>query len=361
MPRNLINKNPMKNHKMDGVRIMEYEVYEKLYPEESIDSLDPLKKVDLPLRQIGKIIGDLLPRPGDTNKAGIENTTREIKKIIREVLDQEVVAGDGDDWHNLSVDLARCGYYDLACDILERGLVDFPKNTDLLGDYLQYGVSCGRIEQCTACYKVLQKIPKIRYTWRGFHFSINWMIYLWEQTDSLKEMERLELEMKKMVAAYREYLPEDEESYRCEAELYKTLKDRHMEERALNAALNTGYPAPKCALRLAHIYFNRGRYEEALETAKLSLKYSNSIQDDINIAFVYYLCGLCRMGIYRGSNGLYSAEHVEEICGDFNLSLEADDRSRFLGQIKEKASLLRHQTIGDIPWHNYTKLMEILR
>lgn len=344
---------------MNGVRMMGYEVREEQFIADTFSNEMQTDKVNLPLRQVGAIISSLLPGPKDSDKGEIEYKTRKITSTIKEMLAQEVISGDGDDWHNLTVDLARRGYFDLACDILERGMKEFPKNTDLLGDYLEYGTSCGRVDQCKIYYKILQKIPKIKYTWRGFHFSVNWLTYLWEQSDSKKELERLEKEIKQLVADYRSCLPDDEESYRCEAEFYKTMKKHSDEITALKAAVDSSIPAPKCALRLAHIYFEKGEYEEALKYAEECLKASNSIQDEVNTAFVFYLHGLCTMGANRTAGGEYPGDKVNEVYRDFNLSLKVDDRSKFVEQIAKKASLLQNQTGNKIPIE-YTKLREVL-
>ena len=44
--------------------------------------------------------------------------------------------GDADDFHNYAVTFSRINDYDAACIILKCGLNRFPRNVDLLADYL---------------------------------------------------------------------------------------------------------------------------------------------------------------------------------------------------------------------------------
>ena len=67
----------------------------------------------------------------------------DLYELIDQFLSQDQQSGDADDFHNFAVELARKDEYILACSVLDCGLKLFPKNVDLLADYLQFGVRGG--------------------------------------------------------------------------------------------------------------------------------------------------------------------------------------------------------------------------
>ena len=99
--------------------------------------------------------------------------------------------------------LARKDEYNLACKVLEIGLNLFPKNVNLLASLLQYGINCGKKDECKKCYKTMMKIPYRRWTWRGFVFLIDYIKYLIEQTDSEKEINAKEEEIRMILAVLK--------------------------------------------------------------------------------------------------------------------------------------------------------------
>ncbi len=152
------------------------------------DEVESSTTVCLPIRTANSIAQSYLPSLSSDDLYESEAAVKNLTDLVQRVVKQEVKSGDADDWHNFAVDIARVDLYDLACDILDCGLEIYPKNIDLLADYLQYGTSCERIEKCKAYYKILSKIPKIRWSWRGYCFSISYLKYLWERSDSEKEL-----------------------------------------------------------------------------------------------------------------------------------------------------------------------------
>ena len=50
------------------------------------------------------------------------------------------MSGTADDFHNASVQLSRMGFYEQAYTLVAVGNKRYPKNTDLLGDLLVYGM-----------------------------------------------------------------------------------------------------------------------------------------------------------------------------------------------------------------------------
>lgn len=315
-------------------------------------------KGNMPLRHAVKIVAEIFDQYTNARE-DLEAQTTELTSFIRNLLAQDVVPGDADDWHNLAVDIARKDYFDLACDILEAGLAEFPSNTDLLGDYLQYGTSCRRIEQCHMYYEKLKTLPRVKYTWRSFHFSANWLTYLWEQCMDEETLESLKQELLELAAQYRRYFPNSEESYLCEANIYRLIKDPKKELKILQQPISRALPMPKCALRLADTYFEAGEYSKALEMVQRSLNDANQVQQAVNESYLYYLSGLARLSLLRKNGQLSSAELVEDIYRDFEFSLRLNVRPSLRGSICTKASLLRHQSDVQIP-SQCSKLYELL-
>ena len=175
--------------------------------EENDAVLENGEVINIPIKTANTIAQTYLENISSDDLYEAEAALKDLNALVQRVIQQTVKAGDADDWHNFAVDIAREDLYDLACDLLECGLSIYPKNIDLLADYLQYGTSCGRVENCKSFYKVLSKIPKIRWGWRGYSFSVSYLTYLWERSDSEKELEKLQEEMLGLAAAFRKNLP----------------------------------------------------------------------------------------------------------------------------------------------------------
>ena len=242
--------------------------------------------------------------------------------LIDQFLAQDQQSGDADDFHNFAVELARKDEYVLACKVVDCGLKLFPKNVDLLADYLQYGVNCNKIEECKKVYKTLIKIPKRRWTWRGFAFLVDYLQFLIDRSDSDKEIDAKEKEMIEVASDFRSRFPYSEESYRVEASVYHIL-DPEKETNILKKALDNVKVAPKCALRYADIMFERGFYEEAAEAIGRGISDATQTQSSVNEGYIYYLSALCKIAVIQKKNKdfIITKEEAEDIYSDFNIAL----------------------------------------
>lgn len=327
---------------------MAYEV-DITIPDEKSLPVDTGKIINMPIKTANQISQNYLDQISTEDYYSAEASLKELYGLVERVLAQEIKPGDADDWHNWAVDIARKDLFDLACDILEAGLKIFPKNIDLLADYLQYGVSCGRTENCKNYYNTLIKIPKIRWSWRGYSFSVNYLQFLWERCDSEKKIEKIQTEMLDVAKQFRKNLGYDEESYRCEADIYKLLHDKVQEEAILRLALEQLKIAPKCALRLSDILFERGDYEEALIYIQRGLKDSMQTQVSINEGYLYYLSGLSKMAMAQRHGNVFSEEVVLDIYSDFDVSLRQEHRAAYVNTMKAKAIMLTGKSGISVP------------
>jgi tetratricopeptide (TPR) repeat protein len=316
--------------------------------------------VCLPIRTAIMIAQNYLPDISSEDLYTAESALKELAALVDRLIHQAEKPGSANEWHNLSVDIARENLYGLACDLLACALTIFPKNVTLLADYLQYGISCGRIENCKAYYKVLAKIPKIRWDWRGYSFSISYLTYLWEQSDSEKELDKLQNEMLSLVEDFRKNLPLNEESYTCEADICGLLHQEKEQEAVLRLALDTLQLAPKCALRLSDILFDRGEYEDALKLIQRGLHDTMQTQRAINEGYLYYLSGLAKMALAQQSETPFSEEIACDIYADFDIALRQGSKNSDTDMIKAKAIILISKSDVLIP-EKYEELNRLVQ
>ena len=317
--------------------------------DEETSPIESNERVSIPIKIANTIAQTYSETLAGDDLYEAEAALNDLSALVRRVIDQDVKVGDADDWHNFAVDIARKDLYDLACDLLECGLVIYPKNIDLLADYLQYGTSCGRADKCRDYYKVLSKIPKIRWGWRGYSFSVNYLTYLWERSDSEKELERLQTEMLNISEAFRKNLPYDEESYRCEADIYKLLHKKKEEENVLREALENIKIAPKCALRLSDLLFDRGDYEEALVQIQRGLRDAMQTQRSVSDGYLYYLMGLTKMALAQQSDSPITEEVACDIYANFDISLHQERRAAYINTMKAKTIVLINKSRVPVP------------
>lgn len=286
-------------------------------PEDSRDST----VVNLPVQKANQLAQTYLEQMSYGGSADIEAALRDLRKLVERVVAQLKHSGDANDWHNFTVDIARHDLYDLACDVLQCGLNVFPKNIDLLADFLQYGASCGRTEECERYYAILSRIPKIRWGWRGYSFGVNWLKYLWERSDTQEELYKLQEEMLDIAKHFLINLPNDEESYRCLADVYKLLHRTEEEEKTIRLALEKLKIAPKCALRLADIMFSRGEYAEALGYIRRGINNAMQTQASVSEHYLFYLSGLSKLAMAQDSGSVIDEATALDIYSDFDVAL----------------------------------------
>lgn len=271
-----------------------------------------------------------------------DDARKDLYDLMEQFFSQKQQSGDADDFHNFAVDLARRDEYALACDVLDCGLNLFPKNVDLLADYLQYGVSCNKLEECKKIYKTLIKIPRRRWTWRGFAFLVDYLQFLVDRSDSEKDIDSKEKEMLSIVEDFRKIKPYSEEAYRTEADVYRRLNMHDKEAETLKTALDTIKVAPKCALRYADLLFERGLYDEASDAIQRAISDATQTQTSVNEGYIYYLSGLCKIAKSQQNNSEFSLDEnsVKGIYSDFNIAL-----TKFQGADNSFVDVIRTKTI----------------
>ncbi len=154
------------------------------------------------------------------------NDYDELNIIAMRVMSSNRVIGSVDEFHNFAVNYAQTDDKQTACEILKLGLNLYPSSVDLLADFIQYGVQCGREEECEKYFQKLQTIPKELWSWRGFDFSIDYLQNKLERMNSKEEYTSIRKDMLNLVASFREYMPFDERSYLAES--YISVSKPHL-------------------------------------------------------------------------------------------------------------------------------------
>lgn len=277
-----------------------------------------------------------------------EGNIDELYELAYTVLNQDEIFGAENDYHNFVMNFFRQDAYDIACDILEKGLEQFPHSVDLLSDYLQSGINCNRLKQCEECFFTLLQIPKTIWTWRGFSFAIDYMLF---KSKSLKERQ-IENEKDKILQLdieYKKLFPTDEDPYLCQADIYRVFNDRNGMKNSLKYAIDNINVCPKCCLRLADLLFDEGSYDEAAKIIEKCKYQSIQTQDSINQAYLYYLSGLCKTVRLLKSGSTFSKDDVLDIYHDFSIAQKAGlQHGSYLRILRRQIDIL--ETISGIEY-----------
>ncbi len=322
----------------------------------------------VPVARANAVAFALLQRLYESFDESAPRERAELETWIARFVRQAQFSGSADHYHNFAVDLARRNEYALACDVLEAGLDrrrgGFARSADLLADYLQYGVNCGRLKRAKRCFLTLLQLPGRRWTWRAFAFSAYFLMHLEEQdeldaqvreairplaaqekSDGYTEAERA---MLALTRACRAQLPGSEESYSLEAQVRLYLRDEAGAEAALRAGLAAVPAAPKCALRLTEQLYARGDYAGAGAAVERALADASALPSE---GYLQYLAGLCRVAQARQAGQRLDAAQAEAVYGRFERALvemEGGRRPEW-ENLRRCARSLRAETGAEIP------------
>ena len=215
------------------------------------------------------------------------------------------IEGTADEIHNFSTELARAGYYGRACFVLEQGIAQYKLNTDLLADFLAYGIRCGQIEKCELFYEQLDKISDRRKTWRAFRFAIDYLIYKIGETDDDNVISELKKTALCLVERFKRTLPEEELAYLCEYDIYEATFDKETGlvklEEFLNDDNRTAKVAPKCHLKYIDKMLEKGEYEKITLYANDGAAEAAQEQESVDTGYFFYALALAKDAIWLKS------------------------------------------------------------
>lgn len=274
-----------------------------------------------------------------------------LDKIMKSLLEtNKTIEGLVDDFHNFSVSILRqYNNYRVALKIVELGLNIYEQNTDLLADAIRYGSNCGEMKKCEEWISTLKGIDKAKWTWRAFSFSIEFLLsqYLSHSGISIETIVNLAKE-------YQKYFPNDEDGWRREQEIYSKTNQYEKSILILEDAINRFKFCPRCWLRYADLMMDEGEYEKAAPIIK-KLRRNPLSMDSVNISYVYYLDGLCKMTELKHSsdfeNNIFNEDVILEIYRLFyNAISQSDIRSSIRKKIKDLSKALEIETAIYCPY-----------
>ena len=118
--------------------------------------------------------------------------------------------------------------------------------------------------------------------------------------------------------------PDEEDAWFCEYEVYDAMNQIDKSIEALKKAIDKFRFCPKCCLRYAEIMMDRGDYEVAEPIIK-KLRRNPKTGESINLSFMFYLDGMCKMSKLMDSDeyeeGNVDVNDVMKIYKAFQLAL----------------------------------------
>lgn len=314
--------------------------------------------LDMPVARANAVAFILLQRIYSTDDEALQDDRGNLIEFIKAFVHQNTFSGSADDFHNFAVELARRDEYALASDILEVGMKPgyFSKNCDLLADYLEYGVKCGRLKEAKRIFRIMMGIPRHRWTWRSYSFGVGFLMHLDKEDEldssikkALAAVDRSHIDypglteeqecMFALVEEFKKYHPEKEEPYQVESQLFSYFKNSKRALAALKDAEDKIPSCPKCALRRADMLFERGEYPEACKSVQRALEGSIQTQSSVNEGYLHYLYSLCYIANAK-KNGLPLTEDiVDAIYSHFEAALQefGDAKQNYTDMIKRNA------------------------
>ncbi len=272
---------------------------------------------------------------------------------LRNIILTGSIRGSSDEFHNFCVNYARRGDYDSACELLEVGLQQHPYSTDLLADYIQYGVKCGKWENAKTYYERLMGIPMERWTWRSFDFSIDYLKATVSSQTNPQDFEEEKDNMLSLANAFHQYLPFDEQPYLAKAEVFEFYGDMVNFETTLKDAIHGIRVAPKCCLKYSELMLERGEYEEVITTAKKGIIASAQDQASINIGYLFYISALAKDALIHENDDYSNESAILDVYSDYAIAETLLDRGKvaYRNTISTRTFIL--EVKSGIHYHSY--------
>ena len=247
-----------------------------------------------------------------------DNAAELTRKYVSKVTDPKSnLRGNENDYHNLAAECARHCYFDLACEICKAGLNFFPRDVDLLADWVQYGTKIGEIETVkVGPLETLLSIDKAQWNWRAFDYTVD--LYLAAEMFGEAEM---------LANDFVRYLPYEERAYYCQAVIcqkrYAKEDAMHKTIGILKKALDMGINCPMCAHKLAEILCDCGRLDEALEAINRAIMELAQEQPSISYGYVIYRRGLIldRMAHKMNADGVAARNIAVKSAIDYQTAI----------------------------------------
>ena len=293
-------------------------------------------------KEVGELINNLYLDDGYTNKSTIFELIELCFKSNNNVSNEFSVNATVENYFNLSVVLARENLFNLACLVLEVGLRQYPKEVDLIANFLRYGVSSSdHFPKCPKYFNDLKKIPKDKWGWRAYDFSIDYLRACQTIEDDNNLVEDKEIE--NLITDFKLRFNKDERPYLSHSEYYRSIQQFDKELEVLKVAVENTYKPSKCSFRLAEIYFKKGEYKRAMELLNECKKYVCDFDSGIDPGSVYVQRAICGMAVYYDDDSLDDESKITLAKGVFN-----DYRAALVSDARNSQLFRRLSTLKDI-------------
>lgn len=287
---------------------------------------------------------------------------KKLRDIAKMFVDSDYeVIGSPNDYHNLAVSYAKLDLYDGACKILQRGVKEVPYSVDLLADLVRYGISGGQFNLCEEPYTTLSKIPKSRWNWRAFSFSID---YLLEKANYMTHDYDLQMLKQQALELANQFIEgeQSDQAYFDKSTILLAFGSNEStsetEESILELGLKNVTEAPKCALRLADIQFEKGMYSDAIQNLQRCSVNVFKPQPDINGSYAFLLRGLSNASLLfsGGQKCDYSniSSEINSIYKDFHTALNNGLNETYERAARSAIKIIASQTDIEYPYTDET-------
>ena len=261
------------------------------------------------------------------------------------------IAGNGDEFHNATVRLTRAGFYDYAYALAKVGHNRYPRNTDLLGDLLCYGLHCKPLDELQQWYTKLEKINKRFWTWRAYQFSFDYWMERLPYAESDEELHIWEGIIEELFDPFKQnfqYLTDKsdcEKAYMMEFEYYNSKGDDKKALDALEEATKNAQTANKCAqcaLKLADRYFETGDYGKSYTYADIAVSIKED-QASISLGYAYYILAMSLEWRERRNRSI-AANLKQVYSAYYSAYMHLDsDRTNLLDSVKKQVKQLEFE------------------
>lgn len=212
--------------------------------------------------------------------------------LLEALYKAEQLVGDSGDFHNFAVSISKLINDNLkTLYIIEKGLNIHPFDTDLLADAIKYGYSCGQKQKCEEWYNILKSIDQLRWSWRAFSFSIE---YLLEEWTSANQNNYSIDDILSLAKDYQRMKPNDEDAWFSEYEIFAQTNQIEKGIAILESAIDNFRFCPRCWLRYADIMIDNGEYAKA-EPIIEKMRKNPKTREKINSSYMHFLDAQCKI------------------------------------------------------------------
>lgn len=291
----------------------------------------------------------------EAQKASDNHDYQQMKYIWESIEADPCIIGDNDDYHNLSVVYSQVDDYLTAYKVVQRGLQQFPYNTDLLADAIYYGSNCQKYKECKEHMAVLLKRPRASWTWRAFSFLIDYLTQCWDWEEDIASIESMLSNALVIARQYQNYLPNQERSYVAEYEVLNMMskfsvergdnvKAQEQKDDALKILRETVYggriAAIQCALRYIDFMFENQQFQEVIKIANQAMNFGQATPS-ARLGYFMYLSAQSReMLLYEDKDWRNHSDEILNIYSEYLAAFSSDISRTYKDNIKNRVTIL---------------------